>query len=342
VKIDVFCHIMPPKYLAALEKRISAGAAKELPNRNLPVLSDLELRFKVMDQYEDIIQVLTVVNPPVEEVAEPKDAVELARIANDEMAELVAKYPKRFIGAVACLPYNDMDATLKEIDRTIKQLNFKGIQIFTHVQGKPLDSPEFYPIWEKMVQYDLPIWLHPFFPHVGAVAKDSEQFASYRVFTGKEDRAWAMERAVFGLPGFSASAMTRLVWGQIFEKFPKIKIITHHCGSTIPYLYGRIDMHYTMFKAREGHDQGVTRNPVDYYKMFYADTALHGNTCGLMCGYEFFGGERILFGTDAPFDGELGSWSTRKTIESIEAMNIPAAEKKRIFEGNAKKLLKIK
>ncbi len=113
MKIDIFNHIMPTKYLTALEKKISPMAAKALPNRNLPALSDLELRFKMMDQFQELVQIFTLVNPPVEEVAEVRDAIELARIANDEMAEMVAKYPQRFVGAVACIPYNDMDATLK-------------------------------------------------------------------------------------------------------------------------------------------------------------------------------------------------------------------------------------
>jgi len=162
MKIDIFCHITPPKFLAAFEKRVPVEICKQLPCRLLPSLTNLDLRFRVMDQYKDMTQVLTLTNPPIETVAEPKDAIELARIANDEIAELVAKYPDRFVAAAATLPLNDMDASFKEADRAIKELHFRGIQIFNTIVGKPLDSPEFMPLWEKMSRYDLPIWIHPF------------------------------------------------------------------------------------------------------------------------------------------------------------------------------------
>lgn len=113
--------------------------------------TDLGLRFGIMDKSEDMVQVLTLTNPPIETVAEPADAVELARIVNDEMAELVAKHPDRFVGTVACLPMNDMEAALKEVDRAINELHFRGVQIYTNIMGKTLDSPELMPLYEKMV-----------------------------------------------------------------------------------------------------------------------------------------------------------------------------------------------
>ncbi|MFC1901732.1 amidohydrolase family protein [Chloroflexota bacterium] len=339
MKIDVFCHITPPKFVKAFEKKIAPDICAQLPSRYLPTLSDIEARIRVMDKFEGLAQVLTLTNPPIELVAEPAVAVELSQIVNDEMAELVAKYPDRFVGAVACLPLNDMDATLKEVDRVITELHHCGVQIFSHVMGKPIDSPEFMPLYEKMARYDLPIWIHPFFQATGTVAKDESQFASYRVFSGKVDPAWEMERGAFQVTYGTPTAMTRLVYGRIFDKFPGIKIITHHCGGTVPYFSGRIEMHRDMFAAREGLEHGLTEPILDYYKMFYADTALHGNVSALMCGYNFFGADRILFGTDMPFDAELGAWAVRNTIRSIEQMPITDAERKKIFEDNAKALL---
>ena len=94
-------------------------------------------------------------------VVSPSDAIELAKIANDEMAELVTKYPDKFIAAVACLPLNDIDAAIKEADRAITQLRFRGVQIFSNINGEPLDAPKFRPLYERMAQHDLPIWIHP-------------------------------------------------------------------------------------------------------------------------------------------------------------------------------------
>jgi predicted TIM-barrel fold metal-dependent hydrolase len=111
-----------------------------------------------MDMFEDYVQILTVANPPVEVIADPEDAVEMSRIANDEMAELITKYPDRFVGGVACLPMNNPDAALNEIDRAIKELDLKGVQVFTHVKGRALDHPDFLPVFEKMAEYDMPIF----------------------------------------------------------------------------------------------------------------------------------------------------------------------------------------
>ena len=202
--------------------------------------------------------------------------------------------------------------------------------------GKPLDLPEFHPLWARMCEHDLPIWIHPFFEHVGAVAKTKEQFDNYRVFTGKKDPAWAMARAAFDLPAASALAMTRLVYGKVFDLFPSIKFITHHCGSSVPYFFNRIEMHHLMFGEKEKGETGLKKPVPEYFKMFWGDTALHGNVEGLMCGYKHFGAERILFGTDMPFGSEAGSWPVRMTIESVDKMAITEAERKLIYEDNAK------
>ena len=82
-------------------------------------------------------------------------------MCNDEMAEMLAKWPKRYIAAIANLPLNNMDAALKEAERAIKELGFKGIQIYTRVNGKPLSADEMMPLYELMCHFDLPIWIHP-------------------------------------------------------------------------------------------------------------------------------------------------------------------------------------
>jgi predicted TIM-barrel fold metal-dependent hydrolase len=278
---------------------------------------------------------LTLANPPIELLAEPAVAVELAQMANDEMAELVQKYPDRFVGAVASLPLNDVDASLREADRAINDLHLKGVQIFTRIAGKPVDSPEFVPLYEKLAQYDLPIWIHPFYEMgPGPGAKDHP-------VPDKPDPAVAMDRAGFQLIYPSATAMTRLVYSHIFDKYPKIKFITHHCGCTVPYLADRLQMIYDMAAKRQGIQHGLSKPILDYYRMFYADTALHGNVPAMMCGYHFFGADHILFGTDMPFDAELCAWSIRKTVESIEQMNIADSERVAIFEKNARELLRL-
>lgn len=326
--IDVFPHVGPLKYQEALYKKAPSNVLIRKNAEAFPALTDMDIRFRIMDKYEGLVQVLTLSNPAVEDVVGPKDAVELAKVANDEMAELVFKYPDRFVAAMACLPMNDVDAALKEVDRAITELKFRGIQISSSINGKPLDSPEFIPLYEKMVYYDLPILIHP--QRAGKVPDyPNENESKHLVYQ------------VFGWPYETTVAMTRLVFSGVFEKYPNLKIITHHCGGMVPYFADRIaGQHDTMgMRMDYRYEQHLTKRPVDYYRMFYADTAVSGSTAALMCGYNFFGVDHILFGTDMPYDGQLGDRYTGQTILSVEQMAIPDVEKQKIFEGNAKKLL---
>jgi aminocarboxymuconate-semialdehyde decarboxylase len=328
--IDVFPHIVPPKYLKALNKKAPSNVFVTKVMASSPTLTDLDIRFRIMDRYEGLVQVLTLGAPTLETVVGPKDAVELARIANDEMAELVSKYPERFISAVASLPVNDMDATLKEVDRAINELRFRGIQIPSDINGKPLDSPELAPLYEKMAYYNLPMLIHPKRPSQ-APDYPNEDASKYSVFL------------VFGWPYDSTVAMTRLVFSGVFEKYPNLKVLTHHCGAMVPFFAHRIAAAYDTQEMRWGYryEHNLTRRPLDYFRMFYADTAVSGSTPALMCGYEFFGADRLLFGTDMPYDSQIGDRYTRDTILSIKEMEIPDSEKKKIFEDNAKVLFRL-
>jgi predicted TIM-barrel fold metal-dependent hydrolase len=328
--IDIFPHIVPPKYLKALNKKAPSNVFIRKAMESSPTLTDLDIRFRIMDKYEGLMQVLTLGAPAIETVCGPKDAVELATIANDEMAELVAKYPDRFVAAVASLPMNDINATLKEVDRAITELRFRGIQIPSDVNGKPLDSPELTPLYEKMAYYNLPILIHPKRPSL-APDYPNEDGSKYAVFL------------IFGWPYDTTVAMTRLVFGGVFETYPNLKIITHHCGAMVPYFAHRIAAAYDTQEMRWGYkyEQNLTRRPLDYFRMFYADTAVSGSTAALMCGYAFFGADRMLFGTDMPYDSQIGDRYTRDTILSIERMDIPESEKKKIFEDNTRELFRL-
>ena len=125
MKIDVFAHILPEKYLANYSQKNKAVLDQvEVKNR---AVINLDTRLRLMDRYPDVLQVLTVAQPPLEKFVKPADAVELAKIANEELAELLDRYPDKFIAAVACLPMNDVDAALEETDRAINQLGLKGV-----------------------------------------------------------------------------------------------------------------------------------------------------------------------------------------------------------------------
>ena len=329
MKIDIFPHILPVKFMEALHKEKGLGHFRHL-HKVIPTLSDLDYRFRIMDQFEGLMQVLNIAAPPLENIKDQQKAKDLARLANDEMAELVLKYRDRFAAALACIPMNNMDIALEELDRAINDLNFKGVQIFTPILDKPLDLPEFFPIYEKMCQFNLPILLHP------------QRETDYPDYRTEEASKYTLSSSL-GWPYETTTAMVRLVLSGVMERYPELKIITHHCGGMVPYMVNRITGFVEageIFGSRKG--PGNLRKPMaDYLKMFYADTAIYGYTPGLMCGYALFGAQHLLFGTDMPFDSQFGLRYTRETIESIERMVISDTEKKMIFEDNARRLFRL-
>jgi uncharacterized protein len=335
VKIDVFPHILPPRYFERMLAAAPPGMALQKRMSGIPVLVDLDLRMAVMDRYEGYVQVLTLANPPIEVVAGPDLSPELARLANDEMANVVAKRPERFPGFVASLPMNNPDAAVAEIDRAIDHLGATGVQIFTNVGGRPLDLPEYRPIFARMAEHGLPIWLHPARPAT---------FADYAgEARSKYDLWWA-----FGWPYETSVAMGRLVFSGLFDRHPDLQIITHHLGAMIPFCAGRIGGGLDQLGSRtDDADDGAAlgrlkRRPLDYFKMFYGDTALFGAWPAMESGLAFFGADHVLFGTDMPFDPEKGPGFIRDTIAAMERMRASAEDKAKIYEGNARRMLRLR
>jgi len=333
LKIDAYAHISPPKFQEAFNKLSKPHSAAEHEPRSTDAApKDLESRFQKMDRYEPLVQVLVMHPQGLPDIASEK-AVDLVRRGNDEVAELVARYPDRFVAAIALLPMNDMDAALKEADRAIKDLGLRGVCIPTHVNDKPLDSPEFMPLYEKMCQYNLPIYTHPS-THFEDADYRTENTSKYKIYK------------VFGWPYATTVMMTRFVFSGILERYPNLKIVTHHCGAMVPYFVERIKEFYDVFlsdtPSSEKYRQWLTKAPIEYFKMFHNDTALYGGTSALMCAYDFFGADHLLFATDFPAgDTQVGSRNYRQTIDAIEQMDISDVEKKKIFEDNARSLLNL-
>jgi len=333
MKLDMFNHIFPKTYF---DKMLEvAPNLKDMGKRvrALPVLYDLEARFRVMDEFDDYAQIICLAAPPLE-VLSPDLSPELARIANDGMAEYVDKYPDRFPGFVASMPMNNPDACLKEIDRAIDELKAVGIQFFSNVNGVPLDSPELKPLFAKMHEVDLPIWIHP---ARGANIADypTEERSKYEIWF------------VFGWPYETSVAVARLVFGYYFDEFPNLKIITHHMGGMIPFFEGRVGTSWDQLGSRTSDEdytvilKNLKKPHLEYFKQIYADTALFGAVPGTKCGLEFFGVDQIVFASDCPFDPEKGPYYIRETIKIIEELDISDEDRYKIFEGNARKLMKL-
>src|SRR6266704_1300009 len=233
LKLDIFPHIFPQPFferMKAMAEQNPSLAGQIKRWLHIPVLWDLEARLRMMDRFKGYKQILTLSLPAIEFLAPRDKSPELAMLANDGMAEIVAKHPDYFPAFVASLPMNNIPEALREMDRAIGKLGAKGIQIFTNVNGRALDDPEFYPIFERMVnKHDLPIWVHPtrtakFADYVG---ESKSKYEIYWLF------GWPYETSVF---------MARMVFSGMLEKLPGLKIITHHLGAMAPFFDERIGL----------------------------------------------------------------------------------------------------
>jgi len=335
MKIDIFNHIFPKSYFDKMIEIAPGGKDLHKRVRNVPSIVDLKERFRMMDLFADYVQVICLGAPPIEAFGQPPVSTDLAKLANDGMAGLVQKYPDRFIRFIASLPMNDPDGLLKEANRAIKDLGAVGVQIFTNVLGRPLTRPETMPLFDLMAKLDRPIWMHP--------ARGAD-FPDYKSEPKSHYEIWW----TFGWPYETSVAMAHLVFSGLFDRYPDIKIITHHMGGMIPYFEGRVGPGWDQLGARTSDEdytlllKQLKKRPLDYFHLFFADTALFGAREATICGLKFLGSERVLFGSDMPFDPEKGSAYIRWTIEIIDGLDIKTEERNAIYEGNAKRLLKLK
>ncbi len=330
-KIDIFNHIFPKAFFDRM-LAILSDPSKVKRWVNIPFLVDLDVRFQKMDEFGNYAQIFSLSAPPIEALAGPKDAPELARLGNDGMAEYVDRYRDRFPGFIASLPLNDPDESMKELHRAMKDLKAVGVQVFSNVNGKGIDAPEYYPIFEAMAAYDRPVFLHPI------------RTAAMPDFVGEKKSLYEIYWT-FGWPYETSAAMARLVFSKLFDKLPNVKIVTHHMGGMIPYFEGRVGPGWDQLGSRTAdEDYGkllkeLKRRPYDYFKMFYADTALFGAAAGTRCGLDFFGVDKTVFASDAPFDPEGGPMYIRDTIAVIDNLDISEQDREKIYSGNAASLL---
>jgi predicted TIM-barrel fold metal-dependent hydrolase len=331
--LDIFCHFMPKSVFERLDKLVPGHVAlKAFPTR--PSLLDVNARLAMMAEFPGLQQVLSLANPPIEVLGPPELTPELARIANDGLAELCAKHPQQFPAFIASMPMNNVDACMAEIDRAVTKLGARGIQMFTNVLGKPLSLPEFRPLFRRMAELDLPVWIHPI---------RGPNHADYSTEKMSENEVWFS----FGWPFETTACVTRLIYSRLLDELPTLKIITHHYCGMVPFFAGKIELGFDQifFGTSQTNPQaekaGLKKRPIEYYRMIYADTALNGAAAATKCGHAFFGTDHSVFATDAPFDAEDGRLLIRTTISAIEGLDIPAAEKEKIFSGNAKRLLKL-
>ena len=332
-KVDAFNHIWPRPFYEALQK--VTGPMTDITRRSeaQPMMIDLDERFRIMDLYDDYRQVLSLGSPPLDLVASGQDARDLARIGTESQAALMEKYPDRFPAFIASPPMGEgIDAILDACRHAIEGCGAIGVQVYTNVGGVALDHEKFAPFWDYMAGTGLPVWLHP---ARGAGMSDyaSEPRSLYEIW-------WT-----FGWPYETSAAMARLVFSKTFDRLPDLKVITHHGGGMAPFFEGRVGPGWDVLGVRTSDEdygallKALKKRPIDYFRGFYADTALFGARAGQECALDFFGVERTIFASDAPFDPEGGRMFIRETIRIIDALDITDAERAAIYHGNLGRLV---
>ncbi len=322
--IDIFTHVFPQPVLERMEA-ISPTFGWMGPRiRNMRDLYELDRRFRVMDEAGEYVQIISLASPPLEEVASGETAAELARIANDAMAELVERHRDRFPGFVASVSLDDVDSGLAEIHRAVGELGARGVQLFTDVDGKPLDDPAYDPVFGTMAALGRPIWLHP---------TRSPELAD---FSGEDESRFDLW-LVLGWPYATAATMIRLVVSGLFDRHPGIRILTHHMGGMIPFHETRIEGAMARMAAADSGEGGdrpyMRRAPLEQLKAFYADTAMHGALEARRCGMAFFGANNSVFATDHPFG------SIRRGLDMVERLELDDRARQKLVRGNAERFM---
>jgi aminocarboxymuconate-semialdehyde decarboxylase len=323
--IDFHNHYYPPRYLKALQSGESAvrvtfndqgHALIHYPgdyNIAVPGQIDLNIRRKMLDDLGIGMQVYTLTTPGTH-VETPATAARLASMVNDEFAEGIAAHPGRFT-ALATLPLNDPAASVKELERAIRQLKFRGAMLFSNVNHVALADERFYPLYELANDLEAVLYIHPTHP-LGVEAMTD---------------FWLMP-----LVGFlfdTTLAASKLVFTGVPERFPKIKWVLTHLGGAIPYLAERLDRGYRAFKECRVN---IERPPSEYLKKFYYDT-VNFNPDALKLAIAFAGADHLLAGSD--YAHQIGS--PRLMLESLRALDIPETDRAAILGGNAARLLKL-
>ena len=211
--VDIYCHIFPDAFFQEMNR-----IAPRLGNigarlRGVKKLFDLDERFREMDQFGDYREIISLPNPPIEDFATGEVGLKLARIGNDAIAELCARHPARFPTFVAALSMTDVEGSVEEARRAVKELGAGGVQIFTNIAGRPLDDPAYDPIFATMAELDQPIWLHP------ARTSAMPDYASEP--KSRFEMWWC-----FGWPYDTSVAMVRMVFCGLLDRYPNLKIIT--------------------------------------------------------------------------------------------------------------------
>jgi 2,3-dihydroxybenzoate decarboxylase len=292
-----------------------------------PRLTDIQdIRLREMDKHGIELMILSLNAPAVQAIHDVKQAIAVAREANDVLAAEVRKRADRFAG-FAALPMQDPEAATAEVTRCIKELGFVGALVNGFSQSVTADNvtyydlPQYRPFWRAVEALDVPFYLHPRNPLAGW----SRQYEGHPWLLGP-NWAFSAETAVHAL---------RLIGSGLFDEYPRLKMVLGHLGEGIPVQLWRIDGRNGWMKEPHRY---AAKNGVGHYfrKHFHLTTSGNFHTPSLVNAMTEMGTHRVMFSVDWPFEdvGEGARW--------FDAANISEADRVKIGRENAIKLFKLK
>jgi uncharacterized protein len=342
-RIDSYCHFAPLDYITELENLnlpIAPPNGQRAQIEKTPSLWDVNERLHLMDECEIDVSIL-MPNPFIESAVnvykDPGKALTAAKYINDEIANIVSKYPKRF-KQVAILPTNlpstpdNVSIMLSEFERAVGNGAVGGCFIVSPTM-KPPDHPDYMALYGKAVDLDVPLWIHPNRSITSPdYTSDVPPLSKYYLWLLLD---WLLDSSV---------AMARIVFANVFGLYPKVKIIIHHKGALVPLFQNRLTyILYDQINLPTGIPAGVQKPYIDQFKKFYVDTVFSGNesfeTEIVQIAYDFFGPDHVLFGTDASYstnDGKDGILNARYSVEDLQ---VTKKELENIFSNNILKII---
>ncbi len=315
--VDGYTHVLTERFFEALTDKFGFQGLSGRPE----FLWDVEGRKEDMADYGVDKQVITLALPTLFRGMDHDLALEITRLANDEVRRLTDENPESFI-PVGTIPMVS-EPFLAEFDRCVDNLGMVGVQIFSNVDGRPLDDDRSWPLYERAAETDTPLWIHP------------------QLWEWYEWASEYMEHRLFGWPFDTTLALSRLVFGGVMEAYPDLEIVSHHGGGMVPYYGSRIRMFYQQRQAYPENYPGFHEHAAElsapaeeYFKRFNTDTAVSGSTPALECAESFFQSGNVIFGTDYPFSPERGRRTVDVTVDAVEGMDVGDDARAGIFAGN--------
>ncbi|MFC2022133.1 amidohydrolase family protein [Chloroflexota bacterium] len=330
MKIDLHAHFIPRdcfdmvgkkghKHGLTMGKDASGQDVLMLGNMSagsIAALCDQERRIQNMDKIGLDIQAISILPPSIFYDIDSEDGLSFCQRQNNAIAEVVRAYPDRFVG-MATVPMQDMSKAVPELERAVRKLGLKAVEILSNINGKNLDEPEFWPFYQKAQDLDIPIYIHP---STGRLNAGADRMQRYFLIN------------LIGNPLDTTLAIASIIFGGVLESFPRLRFLLSHAGGYAPFIRGRWEQGYQFIEACHS----IPKPPSEYLKLMYFDTVIHFGPA-LAYLVDTVGADKVVLGSDYP--ASMGVFDPVNHVRN--AAGISAASKEKILEQTSVTWLKL-